>query len=139
MPVSKLSPVDEFEGIVIAFTCTEKDYRVAWALNKVLNLRFKQIPEFEFAIKDGTSTMLFGCFEYDDEKNYKKWRMLNNRSDLGILLPEYKNFDYLLIGFGEFDFNETEKVIERMRSVRFITAAYSVPPKNNRMKDLLMQ
>lgn len=138
MPISKLSAVDEFEGIVVAFACTEKDYRVAWAINRVLGLRLKQVPEFELFKKDGSGEILFGCFEHDDRKNYKKWRMLNNRSDSGILLQEYKNFDFLLIGFGEFDFSETEKIISRMRTVRFITAAYNIPAKNNRMKELLM-
>jgi hypothetical protein len=138
MPTNKLHTTEPFEGITIMFSCAEKDFRTAWALNRVLQIQLRQTEEIATAQKGQNDLILFGCFEFDDEKNFRKWRLVNNRVPAGILEPDYKNLDYLLIGFGEFDFLQTEEIIRRMRSVRFITAAYSVPSETIRLKGLLM-
>lgn len=138
MPTNKLHTSEKFEGITIMFSCAEKDYRTAWALNKVLQFQLKQMEEIAAVQKGKEDLILFGCFEFDDEKKFRKWRLVSNRVPLGILEPDYKNLDYLLIGFGEFDFIQTEEIIRRMRSVRFITAAYNVPPETIKLKGLLM-
>lgn len=138
MPTNKLHTSEKFEGITIMFSCAEKDYRTAWALNKVLQLQLRQVDEIAAMQKGKDDLILFGCFEFEDEKKFRKWRLINNRVPLGILEPEYKNLDYLLIGFGEFDFLQTEEIIRRMRSVRFITAAYNVSSETIKLKGLLM-
>jgi hypothetical protein len=138
MPSNKLDTSELFEGIAIMFSCVEKDFRTAWALNKVLQFQLKQTEEIAAVHKGKDDLILFGCFEFDDEKKFRKWRLVSNRVPSGILEPNYKNLDYLLIGFGEFDFIQTEEIIRRMRSVRFITAAYNVSPETIRLKGLLM-
>lgn len=138
MPTNKLHTSEKFEGITIMFSCAEKDYRTAWALNKVLQFQLRQVDEIAAVQKGKDDLILFGCFEFEDEKKFRKWRLINNRVPSGILEPEYKNLDYLLIGFGEFDFLQTEEIIRRMRSVRFITAAYNVSSETIKLKGLLM-
>jgi hypothetical protein len=138
MPTNKLHTSEKFEGITIMFSCAEKDYRTAWALNKVLQFQLRQVDEIAAVQKGKDDLILFGCFEFEDEKKFRKWRLINNRVPSGILEPEYKNLDYLLIGFGDFDFLQTEEIIRRMRSVRFITAAYNVSSETIKLKGLLM-
>ncbi len=138
MPTNKLHTSEKFEGITIMFSCAEKDYRTAWALNKVLQFQLRQVDEIAAMQKGKEDLILFGCFEFEDEKKFRKWRLINNRVPSGILETDYKNLDYMLIGFGEFDFLEIEEIIRRMRSVRFITAAYNVSSETIKLKGLLM-
>ena len=138
MPTNKLDTSEKFEGITIMFSCAEKDYRTAWALNKVLQFQLKQTEEIAAMQKGKNDLIVFGCFEFEDEKKFRKWRLVSNKVPNGILEPYYKNLDYLLIGFGEFDFLQTEDIIRRMRSVRFITAAYNVLPETIKQTGLLM-
>lgn len=134
----KLSWSSEFTGLVIVISCAEKDYRTAWAVNKVLEIHLAQMDEIA---KSGAEEkpILFSRFEYWDEEQQKNWRMLSNRSDYGTLLaPEYRNFDYLIFAFGDFLPGKDEEILERLRSVRFITSAYTIPPSSLKAKDLLL-
>lgn len=137
MPEIKLNWESEFEGLVMVMTCAEKDYRTGWAVNKVLGIDLQQ--KEEMTLRTGTKKPAeFSRFEYWDEEQQKLWRMLANRSERGFLAPEYKRFDYLLIAFGDFLPGRAEHFLERLRSVRFITSAYTVPPETLKSKELLL-
>lgn len=136
MPEIKLNWESEFEGLVIVLTCAERDYRTGWAINKVLNLQLEQKEEMSRHM--GGKTAEFSRFEYWDEEQQKLWRMFSNRSPKGFLAPEYKRFDYLLFAFGDFLPGRAEHFLERLRSVRFITSAFTVPANSIKTKELLL-
>lgn len=136
MPEIKLNWESEFEGLVIVITCTEKDYRTGWAVNKVLNIELEQKEEMSRHL--GGKVAEFSRFEYWDEEQQKLWRMLSNRSTKGFLAPEYKRFDYLLLAFGDFLPGRAEYFLEQLRSVRFITSAFTVPANTIKTKELLL-
>ena len=135
-PEIKLSWDSEFEGLIIVITCAEKDYRTGWAINKVLEIHLEQKEEMSRHL--GKDTAEFSRFEYWDEEQQKLWRMLSNRSENGFLAPEYKKFDYILFAFGEFLPGKSEYFLEQLRSVRFITSAYTVPAQSIKTKELLL-
>lgn len=137
MPEIKLNWESEFEGLVIVMTCAEKDYRTGWAVNKVLGIDLWQKEEMNrhTGLKKAAE---FSRFEYWDEAQQKLWRMLSNRSQRGFLAPEYRMFDYLLIAFGDFLPGRAEYFLEQLRSVRFITSAYTVPAETLKTKELLL-
>ena len=72
MPTNKLHTSEKFEGITIMFSCAEKDYRTAWALNKVLQFQLRQVDEIAAVQKGKDDLILFGCFEFEDEKKFRK-------------------------------------------------------------------
>lgn len=136
LPEIKLNWESEFEGLIIVMTCTERDYRTGWAVNKVLDIQLHQKEEMSKHV--GKKVAEFSRFEYWDEEQQKLWRMLSNRSERGFLAPEYKQFDYLLFAFGDFLPGRSEYFLERLRSVRFITSAYTVPANSIKTKELLL-
>jgi len=135
---TKLNLDIDFEGLVIVFTCAEADFRTAWAVNKVLKTALAQKEEIALSGRIAGKEILYSRFEYVDEVGQKTWRMLSNRSEFGFLVPEYKKFDYLLLGLGEFYEGQAEYVLEMLRSVRFITSAFSVPYQTIKAKELLL-
>lgn len=137
MPEIKLNWESEFEGLVIVMTCSEKDYRAGWAINKVLGLQLHQKEEMSLPAGN-KRTAEFSRFEHWDEEQQKLWRLLSNRSPYGFLAPEYRKFDYLLIAFGDFLPGRSEYFLEQLRSVRFITSAYTVAPATIKSKELLL-
>lgn len=136
MPEIKLNWESEFEGLIIVITCAERDYRTGWALNKVLNIHLEQKEEMTKVL--GKKMAEFSRFEFWDEEQQKLWRLLSNRSQMGFLAPEYKQFDYLLFAFGDFLPGKSEYFLNQLRSVRFITSAYSVPVNSIKTKELLL-
>lgn len=136
MPEIKLNWESEFEGLVMVMTCAEKDYRTGWAVNRVLGIQLQQ--KEEMTRPSGKRMAEFSRFEFWDEEQQKLWRLLSNRSERGFLAPEYKKFDYLLIAFGDFLPGRIEHYLEQLRSVRFITSAYSVPADTLKSKELLL-
>ena len=137
MPEIKLNWESDFEGLVIVMTCAEKDYRTGWAVNKVLGIRLHQKEEMNR--QSGPKKIAeFSRFEYWDEEQQKLWRLLSNRSERGFLAPEYKKFDYLLIAFGDFLPGRAEFFLDQLRSVRFITSAYTIPAETLKSKELLL-
>lgn len=136
LPEIKLNWESEFEGLIMVISCAEKDFRTGWAVNKVLDIHLEQKEEMSKLL--GKEMAEFSRFEFWDEEQQKLWRLLSNRSDKGFLAPEYKQFDYLLFAFGDFLPGRSEYFLERLRSVRFITSAYTVPVTSIKTKELLL-
>ena len=108
MQVLTLELEDDFA--LIGIHSSEEDYRLAYLLNKHLNMhliRFHEALDFE------NSTAQFPLFEYKDEKNFLNYYLINNTHlhfvdqenmeslfggnyTMSYLVPEKKNVDYFL-------------------------------------------
>ncbi len=95
-------PLD-FDFAVLGLTCGLRSHRVAWQLNDLLGLSFEAAEDWAVEGKSGQSFFLH--YEYQTEASL--WRLWRNRSVDGQgdrpahLLPEAKQYDYLLLLEGE--------------------------------------
>lgn len=144
--------LDEFsfeEFKLIAIQTHLEDYKVAFTLNKLIEMRFRKQPtEIEFTNENGTGT--FSHFTFEDSKNDLIWNLVQNKSfiqnnnsqkdslftDIGHkfnsqinLIPELNKFDYLLKIDEIDDSFDIDDFISKLGNIKHISAIYLAETK----------
>lgn len=139
---------------LIAIHSSMDDYKLAFTLNAVLDIRLKKNDSnIQIEIEEGKSA--FSNYIFEDEENDVIWSLIENKTtiltaknetsqlfdavDITVfLLPEYKKADYLLkIENIDYDFNEVE-IIGKILSIKNISTVYALDPTNLKSKNNLI-
>jgi len=159
MAVHKLILDDIFEESVftlIAIHCTIEDYRLAYLLNKFLNIRLVR-KRFDLDFNRGKSA--YSVYKWEDKKQLLTWNLVSNickvndvtETNSGLLfekthsvtktfnlLPELKNVNYLLKIDDEFNVKKEKHIINTILSIPQIATAYTVDQSQIKSKDNLI-
>ena len=139
---------------LIAIHSSMDDYKLAFTLNAVLDIRLKKNDSnIQIEIEEGKSA--FSNYIFEDEENDVIWSLIENKTtiltaknetsqlfdavDITVfLLPEYKKADYLLkIENIDYDFNE-EEIIGKILKKKNISTVYALDPTNLKSKNNLI-
>jgi hypothetical protein len=120
MKASKLVVDHDYNFDVLALISSEKDYKLAWSLNKLLNIHLCKAEDLclDF-VKD--SKIMITNFIF--EKEYSSLRLLKNKSNefnnisKPFLLPELKEYDYIIRIEGERTFLDVDIIIQKLKSL----------------------
>lgn len=118
---------------LIGISCSEKDYRLCWAINQSLGIDLIRLSNE--GISSRTHLAAFPFFEYVDEENGRVYRLLANRFESNILMKELKTIDFLFLLQGE-DVNLHE-IISKLGSIEFVFLATEIEIDKLKEKDLL--
>lgn len=147
MAIHKLILDDVFEDVsctLIALHCTIEDYRLAYFLNKYLNIALVRKPkDLDF----DTGSTNYSVFEYEDKKTLITWNLISNICKIETeskidkqslftvkqkviktysLIPEYRKVNYFLKVDDEFSRNKEKLIINRLLKIPQIALAYNV-------------
>lgn len=157
MAIHKLQ-IDDFVTVdykLIAIHSSLEDYRLAYFINRDLNLRFEKSPtDVEYRSKAGESC--FSRYIFENISDDTLWSLVQNKNtvagqantaslfgDTGVtasvfLIPEYKKVDYILKienTPASFPLNEW---IESLLAIKHITTAYSIDHNKLKSKNNLI-
>ena len=142
----------EDDCALIGIHSTEEDYRLAFLLNKNLNIkfvRFKQPLDF----KDSNAE--FPIFEYKDEHNFISYYLINNKdihtetnhtneglfggnySTTSYLIPEKKKIDYFLKIEGS-SLIFIDDLVEKLNRIKQIITSFSIDTNTLKSKNNLI-
>ena len=112
----------DYDFEVLALISPEKDYKLAWNINKLLNVEFRRDQDLCLEFGKGNK-LIFSNFKYDTE--YAGLRLLRNRSfdsleSRPFLLPELKEYDYIIKSEGEKDIFNMKEIAEKLKSLPLI-------------------
>lgn len=151
--------VDDFydsEFSLLALHCGLEDFRMAYVLNKYLNLHLKRSLQ-DLDVNYFSSS--YSIYEWDDEINYTNWHLISNvckkeedslQSSGSLftdnqrvlktlhLIPEYKQVDYFLKIESDAKKINEKKTINRLQGIPQLATAYSVDPRRIKSKDYLI-
>jgi hypothetical protein len=113
-----------FSCLLFGLVTTEPPHTVCWHLNKALKLRLGYSGEQQVKRKD--RSLGFDYFRYRDRLTQAGWILTVNRDEDGVLVPELKKFDYLLLVEDHDHVNEKEVLIE-LRRIAPILGCYTFP------------
>ena len=158
MAIHKLDLDDVFDEVpytLLAIHCSLEDFRVAYLLNKKLNIHLKRKPtDIDF---NGRSH--YPIFAWNDTKQRVNWNLVSNICKVeslqntdqnslfntqdtitktAFLLPEYKKVNYLLKIENEFHFSKEKYILNQILSIPQIVTAYSVNSSTIKSKDNLI-
>ncbi len=147
MAVHKLILDDIFEDVsctLIAIHCAIEDYRLAYLLNKYLDITLtRKLDDLDF---DKGNTK-YAVFEYEDKKKLIMWNLVSNickiETDSQLvqqslfsthhkviktynLIPEYRKVNYFLKIDNEFNNSKEKQIINNLLKIPQIAMAYNV-------------
>lgn len=159
MAIHKLILEDVFEEVsftLVAIHCTLEDYRLAYLLNKNLNIslirRAKDLDYF-----NGKSTYSF--FEWEDCKQLVTWSLVSNIckrktfqeakqeslfstqeqiTKTHHLIPECKNVNYFLKIDNQLNISEEKQILKYISDIPQIATAYTIDASQLKSKDNLI-
>jgi len=153
--MSKILSLDyEFEHdySLIAINSTLEDYRLAYYLNKNLNINLNCNPKgLEFTDKNCSFTV----FNYTCNLNFYSWTLLANKhiftvintdknylfeedSKTDYLIDEKKEVDFFLKIIGDFDINSLQSLIQNIKKIKGVITSYAIDPLTLKSKDYLI-
>ncbi len=117
---TKLFVPYEYEFELMGVSTTVKEYKLAWAINNLLNIRLVKEKDLEIAFKNDTFVVISN-FVFETENSI--FRLLRNRSfnqsagSQGFLVPELKDFDYIILISGFEDTFSIEELGKKLRDL----------------------
>jgi hypothetical protein len=122
MKAFRLDINHDYDFEVLALISPEKDYKLVWNINKLLNIKLQKDSDLCLEFDKGNK-LIFSNFKYDTE--YAGLRLLRNRSfdsldSKPFLLPELKEYDYIIKSEGEKDIFNMKEIKEKLKSLPLI-------------------
>jgi len=160
MPAHKLVLDDVFEQPykLLAIHSSVEEYKLAYLLNKHLNLKLARTPK-DIDLHDGAENSFFAHFIYEDQQKYCTYHLVSNIArqvkvsgsggaslfngeqlavKKSFLLPEFKQVDYLVKIEDELD-EVSEKILTaRIIEIPQVSTAYAVDFERIKTKENLI-
>ncbi len=156
MKVHKLD-IDDFSEIdydLIAINTTIEDYLLAFNINQMLKLTLSRHKN-DIISTNNAKEVRFSRYGFEDENQDLYWSLVQNQKWIDTaennfslfeqvqqkvyLLPEFKNVDYFLkIEGSEFDNNEIQDILFRIKKINNVSAVFTVDTDNLKSKNNLI-
>ena len=141
MAKNRLDVSYDFAFHLVALNTSVKEYKLAWVLNRDLQINLSKIDNISIGFSGGRSLSISN-FIY--EREYQTFRLLKNRSENlddqynAYLLPEMKNFDYFLMVADDSTTFDINPFISTIKQIPFVQFAVSVDTASLKSKDNLI-
>lgn len=160
MPAHKLVLDEFFEQPykLLAIHSSVEDYKLAYLLNKHLNLKLARSPK-DIDLFAAAGNTFFAHFVFEDEQKYCKYHLLNNvarkeeMSGSGedslffgeqlavkksFLLPEFRQVDFLMKIEDELDTTSEKLLLSNILEIPQVSTAYAIDFDNIKTKENLI-
>jgi hypothetical protein len=123
----------EYDFTLMALLSPLREYKLAWYINQLLHIRLVKEKDIQLNFTNQSNLCISN---YIFATEHSILRLLKNRSvgddEQGFLLPELKNFDYLIMLQGEGDFFDKEELPAVLKKIP--TIEYVIPVEVNDLK-----
>jgi hypothetical protein len=108
------------EGIKMLGLVTHlKDYRLAFFINRKLEIQLKKFADFECSCAKG----VYSWYYFSEGSNYPNLTLLSNNHEKGKLIPDFK-MDYIILFKQMFDEKLISKYISKLRKIPDLTLVF---------------
>ncbi|HET8753690.1 MAG TPA: IPExxxVDY family protein [Salinimicrobium sp.] len=143
---------------LIAIHCSVEEYKLAFLLNKHLDLRLVRVrKDIDFHFK--SVEVLFALYKFSDELRYCDFYLISNKcqtksqtmteigslfeeeemiSNISFLLPEFQKADFFLKIVDEADSVKEQVLINKMKEIPQIATAYIIDSEQIKSKENLI-
>lgn len=124
---------------LIGISCHLKSYRLSFSINKALNFKLHRINDFEAPGNPSNEMLCFPFLAFNDDNLKNHFCLVSNHHPQGKLIPELRQVDYFLIAKNPVDKFTKQKMLDKLRSISQVLAAYEIDPNGTRDIDTLME
>jgi len=111
-------------------------YKLAWQVNNTLHLRLLREDDLFYTHKRGDDIFI-QCFEYVDEEYDTTIRLIANKTNRTILIPEHRNTNYFLQMKGDQSEITWEDFLLQLKALPLVLTLYEVEWETLRNKEML--
>lgn len=126
----------EFDFVLFGLSSHQKDYRLAWFLNRDLNWQLVKNKNLELTLKKGESES-FARSSFHDETNHLHYDLISNLGQEAYLIPEQKEADYFLRIEGEMENHEIRELLTKIKKIEIVNMAFEIDPTKLKSKNNL--
>lgn len=124
----------DYDFSLIAISCFEWEYRLAWLINKAIDTDLVRVDDLEMTNKDSQSSHpVYVGSHFDGEATLT---LIKNREEDGILMPELAQIDFLLKAENYQD--SEEDLMASLRKIPQIQAAFLIDVNQLKHKEYLI-
>ncbi len=154
--------LEDFEAenysLIAIHSSRKEDFKVTYLVNTALSLYLERTKN-DVEIETEQGLACFSLFEYDDTDYHVLWKLVSNKAFLfpesqinaplfqnvvstiskqGYLLPELKMVDYFLKIENTDEQFDISTVIEKIKSIKLVSAVYEIKAENIKSKNNLI-
>ncbi|MDE1192201.1 MAG: IPExxxVDY family protein [Arachidicoccus sp.] len=116
------------DAIIIGIVTSHKSYKFCLRLNKTLNFDFRLNTDIVIELKKKQRTYHFPVYQSDVVHSHVKHYLYDNRHDGEVLLPEFKNIDFIWLVKGDINYyNQLQDLLHIINSMDGIQLASEIP------------
>lgn len=124
---------------IIGISCHLKDYRVGYWVNKELGLQLAKKSNYHPTESSSNEASGFSIFVQEDHKKETYYYLVANRGSEGLLLPEYKQCDYLFVIENPIAYDTIYlDALEKIKSIGSILTAFEIEYDSLKNKERLI-
>ena len=141
MAKNKLTVTYDFNFTLIGFNSNVKPHKIAWFLNNNEDFDFSKTEDLVIEFNEDKNIQI-AQFLHEDE--FSKYRILKNRAEASetsfdaFLLPELKQFDYLVTLENESTTFDENVFYNKIRQIPFVQFAIKVDLNTLKSRDNLI-
>ena len=146
----------DFDFYLIGINCVLKDYRLCFEINRKLNLKLKRVDEMviikeKIQEKNNQKDTLeesffegehfipsFSNFACLDEKTELMYKVVSNKCQSILLIPEQKAADYFLRISGEGPIRDKKATLSKVQEIPIVLAAFEIDPNKLKSKNNML-
>jgi hypothetical protein len=129
--VYKLKGLQPENFRVICIASHQNHYRLSWALNRVLNIHFRQSDDLVIKHNKANVDQRFSKYTFRTDATPITYHLISNKSEQGFLLKELVNIDYLLKIVGELEDEDFKDIIDKIKNLDIVITAFELKPISN--------
>lgn len=122
----RLSDESESDYLLIGIAGAIKDYQLVYHLNKSLLLHLAKMEDFRAEVRKNEPQVPFSFFLYEDSHRFLDFFLISNKSTEGVLLPDFKQADYLLMMKGPVSNEYLKEILKTSRGIPSILTAFKI-------------
>lgn len=120
----------DFDFALIGICSQEDDFKMAFGLNKTLELDFVRVDDIDLISGKEKNQINFSCFHYFEQDTELDYYLITNRGSTGVLVPEHKKIDYLLRIVGEQELYDDEAILQKILGMPTVMTAILMDAKS---------
>jgi hypothetical protein len=102
---------------MLGISCHLKDYRLSFLINQIPGFDLSKGDDFNYILSPPKGEARFSFYSCQNEEKQNSYYLISNRSQEFILIPELKQFDFLLMIDGKCSKGDKESLMKTIRSI----------------------
>jgi hypothetical protein len=129
----------EYDFDLLGICCHEKDYRLCWALNNILNISLEKSNEDIEIIFNRSSkpNANFPLFTFQTENLLSTYFLIGNKCDYNWLIPEKQHVDFFLM-IKSSEKIACQEISKKLQSIPFVLTAHTIVVDELKSKEHLI-